>query len=203
MDMICENNFVQLSGSLAGRPEFSHSARGQNFYSFPLEVMRLSGNSDTVNIILRESQLKQLELSDFDKISVTGQLRSFNNRSGQGAKLVITVFAKELAFCSGEDENIVSLKGTLCKQPNLRSTPMGRDICDLMLAVNRHYGRSDYLPCICWGRLAQEAAMWGVGSKLSLTGRIQSRNYIKLSDSGAVEKTAFEVSVSRAELILE
>ena len=203
MDMICENNFVQLSGSLAGRPEFSHSARGQNFYCFPLEILRLSGNADTVNVIVRESQLENLQLSDGEKICVTGQLRSFNNRSGQGAKLVITVFAKELGFCSCEDENLVILKGTLCKSPNLRSTPMGRDICDLMLAVNRHYGRSDYLPCICWGKLAQEAALWDVGAKLSLTGRIQSRNYIKLSDSGAVEKTAFEVSVSRAELILE
>ena len=203
MDMIYENNLVQLSGSLAGRPEFSHSARGQNFYSFPLEVMRLSGNSDRVNVIVRESQLQQAELCDGEKIFVSGQLRSFNNRSGQGAKLVITVFAKELGFCDKEDENIVTLKGTLCKSPNLRSTPMGRDICDLMLAVNRHYGRSDYLPCICWGKLAQEAALWDVGARLSLTGRIQSRKYIKLGESGAVEKTAFEVSVSRAELILD
>ena len=130
------------------------------------------------------------------KLWVEGQLRTFNNRRGQGAKLVITVLARQLGFCDGEDENLVQLTGTLCKAPNLRTTPMGRDICDLMLAVNRHYGRSDYLPCICWGLKAREAAQWNVGTQLRLQGRIQSRNYIKLTEDGPVEKTAFEVSVT-------
>lgn len=196
MDMICENNFVKLKGSLAGRPVFSHTARGIEFYSFPLEVLRLSGNSDTINIIARKEQLDTFETENTSGLCVTGQIRSFNNRSGQGAKLVITVFAKELSFCDGEDENLVTLKGTLCKEPKLRCTPMGRDICDLMLAVNRHYGRSDYLPCICWGQRAREASLFTVGTKLCLTGRVQSRNYIKLSENGAEEKTAFEVSVT-------
>ena len=203
MDMICENNFVKLRGSLAGRPAFSHTARGIEFYSFPLEVLRLSGNSDTINIIARKEQLDALEVENKSGLCVTGQIRSFNNRSGQGAKLVITVFAKELSFCDGEDENLVTLKGTLCKEPKLRCTPMGRDICDLMLAVNRHYGRSDYLPCICWGQRAREASLFTVGTKLCLSGRVQSRNYIKLSESGAEEKTAFEVSVTELGLISE
>ena len=110
---------------------------------------------------------------------------------------------KELSFCEAEDENIVMLRGTFCKEPKLRCTPMGRDICDLMLAVNRHYGRSDYLPCICWGLRAREAAELGVGTKLNILGRIQSRNYIKVSESGSVEKTAFEVSVMDFSLISE
>lgn len=199
MDMISENNYTKLCGVMAAGPVYSHSSRGQDFYSFPLEIQRLSGNTDTVNIVLRREQLAALETEAAEKLCVIGQLRSFNNRRGVGAKLVITVFAKELFFCDEEDANLVRLSGALCKAPNLRTTPMGRDICDLMLAVNRRYGRSDYLPCICWGVKAREAAAWGVGTELKLEGRIQSRNYIKLTEEGPVEKTAFEVSVTEAE----
>jgi len=196
MDMNTENNFVRLCGVISAAPVYSHSNRGTRFYSFPLSIRRLSGNLDVINIVVREQQLAALEIEEAEKLCVTGELRTFNNRRGSGAKLVITVFAKELSFCDEEDSNIVLLSGTLCKTPNLRSTPMGRDICDLMLAVNRHYGRSDYLPCICWGIRAQEAAAWGVGTSLRLKGRIQSRNYIKLTEEGPLEKTAFEVSVT-------
>lgn len=196
MDMICDNNYTRLCGSMCGSPVYSHSSRAQQFYIFPMEVERLSGNRDIINIVVRQEQLAELDLDGSGKLWVEGQLRSFNNRHGQGAKLVITVLAKELGFCEGEDENIVQLTGSLCKPPNLRTTPMGRDICDLMLAVNRHYGRSDYLPCICWGLKARDAALWPVGTQLKLQGRIQSRNYIKLTEEGPVEKTAFEVSVT-------
>lgn len=196
MDMISETNFVRLCGVISGRPLYSHSSRNQDFYTFPLEVQRLSGNTDTLNVIIRKEQLSELETEEYSKLMVTGELRSFNNRRGQGAKLIITVFAKALRLCDEEDTNLVHLVGTLCKEPNLRCTPMGRDICDLMLAVNRHYGRSDYLPCICWGQNAREAALLGVGSVISLEGRIQSRNYIKVCEDGPVEKTAFEVSVT-------
>ena len=199
MDMISPNNYVKLCGVMADRPVYSHSSRGQQFYTFPLEVLRLSGNSDTLNIIVRPEQLEGVEAAEREKLCVVGQLRTFNNRRGEGAKLVITVFARELSLCSDDDCNLVQLSGTLCKAPNLRCTPMGRDICDLMLAVNRHYGRSDYLPCICWGMKAREAAAWTVGTRLSLVGRIQSRRYIKLCDEGAMEKTAFEVSVTEIE----
>ncbi|MBP3538556.1 MAG: single-stranded DNA-binding protein [Oscillospiraceae bacterium] len=199
MDMISENNYVRLVGVMAGRPEYSHSSRGQDFYTFPLEVLRLSGNCDIINIIVRPEMLESLEIAERGKLCVCGQLRTFNNRRGEGAKLVITVFARELQLCDEEDSNLVELIGTLCKAPNLRCTPMGRDICDLMLAVNRHYGRSDYLPCICWGVRAREAAAWTVGTRVRLTGRIQSRRYIKLSEAGSVEKTAYEVSVTEIE----
>ena len=199
MDMICDNNFTRLCGSMCGKPVYSHSSRSQQFYIFPLEVERLSGNRDVINVVVRQEQLAALTVEDGGKLWVEGQLRTFNNRHGQGAKLVITVLAKELGFCDGEDENLVQLSGTLCKAPNLRTTPMGRDICDLMLAVNRHYGRSDYLPCICWGSRARDAALWTVGTVVCLEGRIQSRRYIKVTDRGAVEKTAFEVSVTEIE----
>ena len=198
MDMIYENNYTRLCGTLAGAPAYSHTGRGQVFYSFPLEVRRLSGNTDTVNIVVSRERLEQTELCEAEHIAVTGQLRTFNNRRGDGARLVITVLAKELAFCDGPDENAVYLTGTICKPPNLRVTPMGRDICDLMLAVNRHYGRSDYLPCICWGVKALEASAWSVGTGVRLEGRIQSRRYIKVTESGPVERTAFEVSAIQA-----
>lgn len=203
MDMISPNNYVKLCGVMAGRPAYSHSSRGQQFYIFPLEVQRLSGNTDTLNIVVRPEQLALLEAAECEKLCVTGQLRTFNNRRGEGAKLVITVFARELMLCDEDDCNLVQLSGTLCKAPNLRCTPMGRDICDLMLAVNRHYGRSDYLPCICWGLKAREAAAWTVGTQIRLEGRIQSRKYIKLSEDGAAEKTAYEVSVTKAECICD
>ena len=199
MDMICDNNFTRLCGSMSGKPVYSHSSRSQQFYIFPLEVERLSGNRDVINIVVRQEQLAALSPDNQGKLWVEGQLRTFNNRHGEGAKLVITVFARELYFCDEEDCNLVRLRGTLCKPPNLRCTPMGRDICDLMLAVNRHYGRSDYLPCICWGARARDAALWTVGTVVRLEGRIQSRRYIKVTDRGAVEKTAFEVSVTEIE----
>ena len=126
---------------------------------------------------------------------VAGEMRSFNNKSGVGPRLVITVFARELWFDDGEDENVVELRGALCKPPNLRVTPLGREICDLMLAVRRRYGRSDYLPCIAWGNCARAAARWDVGAAVWLTGRIQSRAYLKTENGETVEKTAYEVSV--------
>ena len=195
MDEIKVNNRALLRGVLGAPPRFSHESRDERFFQFPLEVCRLSGATDVINIVVRESLIASLPLSEGDKLCVSGDLRSFNNKSGIGSKLVITVFARELSIESGEDENSVELTGTICKPPTLRLTPMGREICDLMLAVNRRYGRSDYLPCIAWGIRAREASLWEVGTVVSLTGRIQSRNYTKLIDGENVEKTAYEVSV--------
>lgn len=189
-------NRVELLGSVGAPPRFSHESRGEKFFSFPLEVERLSGTVDRLNVIAKDELLSALVVDGQGKLAVRGELRSFNNKSGVGSRLVISVFARELAFADGADANLVQLTGTLCKPPNIRVTPMGREICDLMLAVNRRYGRSDYLPCIAWGARAREAAAWSVGDRLSLTGRIQSRQYIKLIDGQQVEKTAFEVSIT-------
>lgn len=196
MDENISRNTARLCGVIAAAPTFSHSGRGESFYTFPLEAARLSGATDKINIIVRDELMENVELREAEKICVIGELRSFNNKSGEGAKLVITVFAKELYLCDDDDLNEVRLIGTLCKKPNLRMTPMGRDICDLMLAVNRRYGRSDYLPCITWGLKAREAAEWDTGTMVTLEGRIQSRNYIKIVGGDPVEKTAFEVSVT-------
>lgn len=203
MDMTYENNSVLLCGHMAEKPCYSHSSRGQDFYTFPLEIPRLSGNCDTLNILVRPRQLESAGVESGDKLLITGQLRTFNNRKKEGAKLVITVLAKEIELCDSDYQNSILLHGTLCKKPNLRCTPMGREICDLMLAVNRRYGRSDYIPCICWGNLARTAADWDVGTKLDIEGRVQSRKYIKLIDSVACEKTAYEVSVTEAREVSE
>lgn len=194
-------NRIELRGCAAGRPKFSHESRGQAFYSFPLEVERLSGAVDRLNVIAREELLSALRIDGQEKLHVLGEVRSFNNKSGTGSRLVISVFARDLAFDDLEDCNQVFLTGTLCKAPNIRVTPMGREICDLMLAVNRRYGRSDYLPCIAWGLRAREAAEWSVGDRIRLQGRLQSRRYIKLIDGQQEEKTAYEVSVTELELL--
>ena len=191
-----KNNYVLLRGAVSEPPRFSHESRDERFYQFSMAISRLSGAVDTIHIIARQPLLEALSLDDCEgkQLCVCGELRSFNNKSGIGPKLVITVFAMELWLCEGEDENLVELRGALCKAPNLRTTPMGREICDLMLAVNRRYGRSDYLPCIAWGANARLAATLSVGTPVQLSGRIQSRTYTKLVEGQSVEKVAFEVS---------
>ena len=199
METTSETNVVRLCGSPAGQPRYSHSSRGRDFFLLPLGVKRLSGTEDRLNLILRRELLGAAETGADGKLAVTGELRSFNNRKGEGPKLVLTVFVRELEIWDGPDSNLVRLQGALCRKPSLRVTPLGREIADLMLAVNRRCGRSDYLPCICWGGLAREAESWEVGRRLRLEGRLQSRDYIKLTEAGNETRTAFEVSVTEAE----
>ena len=191
------NNSAVMCGTVAEAPRFSHTSgdSGDRYVTFPMEIERLSGALDRINVVAREADIARLELTGQPRLSVAGEIRSFNNKSGQGNRLVITVFAKELAFTDEQDSNSVRLSGMLCKEPTLRKTPMGRQICDIILAVNRRYGRSDYLPCIAWGRTAQELSTRTTGEPVSLMGRIQSRKYIKATPDGAEERTAFEISV--------
>lgn len=194
-------NCVELCGTLGGKPEFSHRSRDEKYFVFPLEIERLSGTVDRVNIVARESIMCSVMLDECEKIIVKGEIRSFNNKSGIGNRLIITVFAKNIEMGFGEDRNEVVICGVLCKPSSLRKTPMGREICDMMLAVNRRYGRSDYIPCIAWGQNAEDASTWDVGSTVKLIGRIQSRKYIKVTDDESTEKTVFEVSAISLELI--
>lgn len=189
------NNTVELVGTVAEAPVFSHENHGQVFYRFPLLTERLSGEADRVEILTPASAA----LAPRQRIRVLGQLRSYNNRTGLGARLVISVLANVITEAEGDDENIVHLSGTLCKPPVLRRTPLGRSICDTLLAVNRRYGRSDYLPCIAWGALALEISGRSVGDTLAFQGRIQSREYTKRTEDAEEVRTAYEVSIMRLE----
>ena len=195
------SNAVTLRGTPAGRPRFSHVTRGKEFWVFPLEVRRLSGTADVLNVLARKVLLDDLPLDGGSKLSVSGEIRSFRNRTGQGRRLVVAVFARSLVFEDGPDANAVTLRGTLCRRPNLRRTPLGREISDLMLAVPRRYGRSDFLPCIVWGRQAEEAAGLEAGDRVLLTGRMQSRDYVKVLDTGNETRTAYEISAVSLEVI--
>lgn len=198
MDNMINNNYAELSGVIVAAPHYSHENRGEKFYQIPVAVQRLSGTLDTINIIVREKLLPS-DISKGSHVHIFGQVRSFNNKSDVGAKLVISVFAREFIFESCEDRNDILLNGTICKEPNLRRTPLGREICDFMLAVNRKYNKSDYIPCIAWGIKAREIAHLDVGTTITVSGRIQSRTYIKLINDQPFEKTAYEISVAEYE----
>lgn len=188
-------NLVQLRGEAIEEPALSHENHGQRFYRFLLSVRRLSGQADHLPVIATGEQLQPLLPLSGRRLAVEGQLRSFNNKSGQGSRLVISVLARSLTPTQEEDQNDILLSGVICKPPVLRRTPLGRCISDMMLAVNRRYGRADYLPCIAWGQVAMVTGHMAVGDTLSLEGRVQSRIYTKVTDWGAEERTAYEVSI--------
>ena len=194
-----DNNFnrVQLCGTVDSAPVLSHTNHGLSFYKFTLSVERLSGLADKLAVIISAPQLGTVPLSVGDTVTVRGQLRSFNNKSGLGSRLVISVFAHTLEAGGETPFNLIQLSGTLCKPPVLRRTPLGREICDLLLAVNRRYGRADYLPCIAWGAVAQQTAAMTTGDRLTVEGRIQSRTYTKVENGVSTERTAYEVSIMR------
>ena len=188
-------NRIVLHGRVEAVPMVSHMNHGEEFSTFPLCASRLSGVEDRLNVVVSDTLLMECPLKAGDEITVYGEVRSFNNKSGVGSRLVITVFARELRREQAEDENALELAGTLCKAPVYRRTPLGRDICDMMLAVNRRYGRTDYLPCIAWGTLARKCREMNVGDALEIAGRLQSRVYTKRVGEEEQKRTAFEVSV--------
>lgn len=199
MEMGRNENHIVLAG-LAGRmPERSHTSHGVSYLQVPLRVSRLSGVEDVVNVVLTREQLDRRPVAPGQCLRVEGEVRSYNNRSGCGSKLVITVCARQLHTWVGEHINELTLEGALCKPPVLRQTPLGREICDLLLAVNRRYSRSDYLPCIAWGGLAVWCARLRVGDRVRLRGRLQSRVYTKQTGGEPERRTAYEVSVMSLE----
>ena len=188
-------NGVLLRGEAAAAPRFSHENHGRKYYIFPIAVRRFSGQADTLNVVVPQPLLEQCPLKEDDRVEVRGEVRSYNNHSGTGSRLVITVYARAMERTGEEHENKLTLSGVLCRPPVFRRTPLGREICDMMLAVNRRYGRADYLPCIAWGALARQCARRGVGERLTLEGRLQSRGYVKQLDTGPEERVAYEISV--------
>ena len=193
-------NAITLRGSLQQLPQFSHENHGRRFYRFLLEVPRLSGAVDVLPVIAEEQLVYAMDPTAGDMVTVTGQIRSHNQRSEGVRHLMIYVFAGTISVECGEPVNQVVLEGTLCREPTYRRTPLGREICDVMLAVPRAFRRADYLPCILWGRTAQEVADCHTGEKLRLEGRLQSRIYTKITDDGPMERTAYEISALTAQI---
>ncbi len=198
MNFEFDNNKVYLCGVIDSQPTFSHEIYGEGFYDTTLRVKRLSLQEDIIPITISERLIAEKNLVVGKKLAIRGQFRSYNKLVGNKSKLMLTVFVREIVpEMENEDSNIIELVGYICKEPIYRTTPFKREICDLLLAVNRAYNKSDYLPCIAWGRSARFISGVSVGEKLYISGRIQSREYQKKLENGSVEtRTAYEVSIS-------
>lgn len=201
-DKVIENNQVMIMGEIAGPFVFSHEIFGEGFYVTDVKVERLSDSQDYIPMMVSERLINVEEDYTGQLICVSGQFRSYNRHDERKNKLVLSVFAREVEFVEEAYEstrtNQIFLDGYICKEPVYRKTPLGREIADLLLAVNRPYGKSDYIPCICWGRNARFASGFTVGSRCLVWGRIQSREYMKkISDTQTERRIAYEVSVSK------
>ena len=207
-DKVIENNQVVIMGEIVSDFVFSHEIFGEGFYIVDVNVPRLSDSSDIIPLMVSERLIDVNEDYKGLNIMVQGQFRSYNRHEERKNRLVLSVFAREIEFVDETPEssktNQIYLDGYICKEPIYRKTPLGREIADLLLAVNRPYGKSDYIPCICWGRNARFASNFSVGTRCEIWGRIQSREYMKrLSEDDAEKRTAYEVSVSKLELMEE
>ena len=196
-------NLIVLRGDLVELPEFSHENHGKRFCRFSLEVERLSGAVDTLPVVASEGLMNNLDLFPGVRLTVRGQVRSHNHTDETGRHLMIFVFAGDIRAEEGEPMNDVTLRGLLCREPTFRRTPLGREICDAMLAVTRAFRRADYLPCILWGRTAQEISRCSVRDTIEIHGRLQSRIYTKYLNDTPVERTAYEVSALTASAVTE
>ena len=212
-----ENNYLTLVGKVTGEKKFSHEIYGEKFYTFNLSIPRLSGNADIIPITISERLITDEMLTEGNKLLIKGQFRSYNSYENERNKLILTVFAKDVEEIKEAEEqeesdilkkdettNEVVLIGFVCKKPIYRQTPFGREIADLLLAVNRAYNKSDYIPTIAWGRNARFCQNIEVGTKVKITGRVQSRNYEKKFEDGTTQtRTAYEVSISSLEIVNE
>ena len=196
-------NSITIRGSLVDLPQFSHENHGRRFYRFVLEVPRLSGALDLLPVIAQQQLVDDMDPTAGKMLTVCGQIRSHNQRSDGARHLLVFVFASSITVEDGEPINEVVIEGPLCREPNFRRTPLGREICDVMLAIPRAFRRADYLPCILWGRTAQEIAGCHIRDCIRICGRLQSRIYTKLTEEGAEERTAYEISALTADILQE
>lgn len=202
-DKVIENNIVTLSGVVLSKPVFSHEMYGEGFYNIDLEVPRLSDVSDILPITISERLMLGVDINIGSKLLVEGQLRSYNKYIDGSNKLILTIFVRDLKPCDEEikNPNQIYLDGYICKRPIYRTTPFGREITDMLVAVNRPYNKSDYIPSIAWGRNARFSENLKVGDRIKIWGRIQSREYQKkVSEDEVITRIAYEVSVSKMEL---
>lgn len=206
LDKVFTNNQVTIAGEVVSEFTFSHEVYGEHFFLVNIAVCRLSNSYDIIPVMVSERLLDVKNDCRGMVLQATGQFRSYNRHEENKNRLVLSVFAREVAFLEGDNEdqnpNYIFLDGYVCKHPVYRKTPLGREIADVLLAVNRPYGKSDYIPCICWGRNARFADQFEVGTHIQLWGRIQSREYQKKIGEDQYEKrTAYEVSVSKLDCI--
>lgn len=199
--MFQAENTLVLAGEIVDTPIFSHKTHNFSFYKFTLSISRLSGVCDRITVLSDYTLIRDISLNIGTFVLVDGELRSYNNKSGVGNKLIISAFARSIVIIQPENKNELHLCGTICKPPIFRRTPLGREICDLMVAINRHYGRADYLPCIAWGKNAQRLSEFSVGDNIEIFGRIQSREYIKTIEDTSFVRTTYEVSISQVDLL--
>ena len=207
-DKMCENNQVTIMGEIVSDFSYSHEVYGEGFYMVEVSVHRLSSFVDYIPVMVSERLVNVQESAEGKCVYITGQFRSFNRHEEHKNRLVLSVFAREFELVEQfEKENAANqifLDGFICKPPVYRKTPLGREIADMLLAVNRPYSKSDYIPCICWGRNARYASSFDVGEHVRVLGRIQSREYVKkLSETETETRVAYEVSVSKLECIEE
>lgn len=205
-DKVIENNQVKIIGEIVSSFSYSHQMYNEGFYMTDVKVQRLSTNFDTIPVMVSERLLDMSEDYSGRLVCVTGQFRSYNHHEGKRNKLVLYVFAREVEFvpdvAGGAEGNKIYLDGYICKDPIFRDTPLKRKITDLLIAINRPYGKCDYIPCICWGRNAYFASGFSVGERVQIWGRIQSREYTKQISADVAEKrVAYEVSISKLEQV--
>ena len=197
-----QNNQVYLSGQIASEIEFSHEIMGEKFFDTTVSVERLSGQTDIIPITISDRLMEGQNFEIGNLIGLIGQFRSYNKIVDGKSKLVLRAFVRELCECDENAPNVIELEGFVCKPPVYRTTPFKREIADLLIAVNRAYNKSDYIPAIAWGRNARYASTFNVGDKIHLVGRIQSRIYQKSLDDGTIEeRVAYEVSITKFETI--
>jgi len=199
-----ENNKVTVIGEIVSEFTFSHEVYGEGFYMTDISVSRLSDQADVIPLMVSERLLDVRRSYIGQTVAATGQFRSYNRHEGNRNRLLLSVFVREIEFLEGFDDytktNLIFLDGYICKQPVYRKTPLGREIADLLVAVNRPYGKSDYIPCIAWGRNARYASGFEVGGRVRVWGRVQSREYTKkLSEVECEKRVAYEISVSKLE----
>ncbi len=208
IDKVIENNQVTIMGTIVSGYQFSHEIFGENFYMVDVQVPRLSDSADIIPIMISE-RIVDVEMNAVGmNVIINGQFRSYNRHESKKNRLLLSVFARDIEFVDevleNEKTNQIYLDGYICKPPVYRKTPLGREITDLLLASNRPYGKSDYIPCICWGRNARYASSFEVGMRCMIWGRIQSREYMKkLGEEELEKRIAYEVSVSKLELFEE
>lgn len=203
-----ENNNVTIVGKVSSKLEFSHEVYGEGFYNFYLEVPRLSDSSDIMPIMISERLLQNVTFEEGLFFEIDGQFRSYNSYNNESNKLILTVFARDIKpvedIAKVKNPNQIVLNGFICKKPVYRTTPFGREICDILLAVNRQYNKSDYIPCIAWGRNARYSEGLKLGEHVKIWGRVQSRSYQKtVDDNQTLTKVAYEVSIIKMELMSE